>query len=250
MESWPVKYRPTKFEEVIGQDVVVSILKAVVQDQKVPAVLLCGRSGVGKTTILRIYAHNLLYPGKEFSSLENDPDFLELDASTSGGVGSLRELADTIEHKPMTGRYRFVLFDEVHAVTKDGYNVLLKMIEEPHAHVRFGFATTNPEKVPGTILGRSMVFSLRPVNRDLMTSKVRSVASSERLSVDDEVVNEIVRLSDGQVRDALKLLQQISSVENPTAGMVRELEGLSSAVTDVDFLRALMRKEVIGSFFR
>ena len=241
--NWPVRYRPREWENMLGQGPVCQILQKVAEDGSVPAVLLCGRSGTGKTSALRIYARDLICPGST-SPIEDHPDFTEIDASTAGGVADVREMAKRIEHVPVSGRYRFVLFDEIHAMTRDGFNVLLKMIEEPSSHVRFGFATTNTAKVPQTILGRSMVFSLRTISPEQLVAYIKQIAVLEAVTVSDDVLQEIATLSGGQVRDAIKLLQQVSVLDNPTTGVVRELEGLSAAVQEREFVSACFSKDV------
>lgn len=252
MTSWAVSHRPGTFRDIIGQDMVNEVLKGVIRRKQPPPSVLCaGRTGTGKTTTLRVYfkAINCSEPdnGEPCNKCEScvafsegsAVDFLEVDASTAGGVESMRNLAQDVRMVPLKSRYRGILIDEVHAMSKDGFNVLLKMIEEPGDHLKFGFATTEVDRVPKTILGRCIKFNLRPVGMNLLKSRIVAVCSQEKLSLPEDVINEIAVQANGQVRDAIMMAEQMSYLDQPTAQSVRDLVGLTSAFSEKDFLLAM-----------
>lgn len=252
MASWAVEFRPSSFKDIIGQDMVNEVLKGIVHKKAPPPSLICcGRTGVGKTTTLRVYfkAINCDSPksGEPCNECEHceafnagaSLDFMELDASTAGGVEAMRSLSQDVRMVPLKAKYRCVLIDEVHAMSRDGFNVLLKMIEEPQSHVRCGFATTEMDKVPRTIQGRCLKFLLRPVSTSLIKSRVSQVCAMKTSPLPDDVLNEIAYQSNGQVRDAIMFAEQMSYVDAPTPAHVRELVGLSSAYTEKDFIVAM-----------
>lgn len=255
--TWAVKYRPQLFSQIMGQDMVNEVMKGIIKKGSPPAsILCCGRTGTGKTTTLRVYAKAIncdsVQSGEPCNECELCDDFnrgaaldfQELDASTAGGVEAMRALASDVRLEPLKAKYRFVLIDEVHAMSKDGFNVLLKMIEEPPPRVRFGFATTEIEKVPRTIAGRSLRFLMRPVSLPLLKGRINYVCSKEGLTLPEEVVHEIAVQSNGQVRDAIMLTEQASYVKVPTPQTVRELVGLSTSYTEKDFILAMDMGEI------
>lgn len=230
--NWAVKYRPTNFEDVVGQTVVVQVLKKVAEERRIPSILLCGKSGVGKTTLLRLY-------GKAVLGGRTGMDLLEVDAAASGNVEEVRKLSKWCSIMPQEGEFKVLIIDEIHALTREAGTVLLSMVEEPNSFVRFGFATTNPSKVLPTIISRSMVFPLRPIEHTVIVDRMKGIAKSEGIDVPERAYAEIARFSGGQLRNAIRLLQQASYLDSEEEWNVRALVGLPSEVYEHEFLTAV-----------
>jgi len=237
--NWAVKYRPDSFEGVVGQDSVVKAVKKIAELKNVPAILLCGQSGVGKTTLLRIY-------GKSIVGSNSGLDFLEIDAAASGNVEKMRELERWCESLPQVGEYKMVVIDEVHALTREAGTVLLSMVEEPNSFVRFGFATTDPNKVLPTVLGRSMVFPLKRIPAGEVISKLNFIANNEGVSFPEDVIAEVGYVSGGQLRNAIRLLQQLSYLDNPSKSDVRRFVGLPAEICEDEFLSLVFKGDIDG----
>ena len=194
------KYRPTNFQEVVGQDHVVKALSnSITQDRIHQAYLLAGTRGVGKTTIARILAKCLNCQSEE-NPVTNPCDtcnaceeikvgrhleFLEIDAASRTGVDDMRDLIENVQYKPVNGKYKIYLIDEVHMLSKASFNALLKTLEEPPEHVVFIFATTDPEKIPKTVLSRCLQLNLKTVSHDVLQEHLKSIVTKEAISNDE-----------------------------------------------------------------
>ena len=223
------KYRPTNFDEVIGQDHIIKALVNSIDQNKIhQAYIFSGTRGVGKTTIARILAKcmNCESDSKPISTPCNKCsntieisegrsfDFLEIDAASNTQVDKIRELIETIEYKPAKGRFKIYLIDEVHMLSTASFNALLKTLEEPPKHVIFIFATTNPEKIPKTVQSRCLQLNLKTVNEELLVQHIQKILKLENINFDDCSTNMIANSAKGSVRDALTLLDQAIAYGN------------------------------------
>ncbi|MDR0932946.1 MAG: DNA polymerase III subunit gamma/tau [Victivallales bacterium] len=216
------KWRPQCFADVVGQEHVVRTLKNAIRQQRTAhAYLFVGQRGIGKTTLARIFAKamNCLDPQdgepccKCASCLaiaeENNLDVVEIDAASRNTVGDMRELAEDVMYQPVTGRYKIYIIDEVHMLSSQAWNALLKTVEEPPAHVKFIFATTEVHKVLKTIISRCQRFDLLPIPTRLIAERLRLIADREGVAINDDAVNAIARAAEGGMRDAQSLLDQM-----------------------------------------
>jgi len=217
------KYRPTNFKEVVGQDHVVQALSnSISQDRIHQAYLLAGTRGVGKTTIARILAKclncqsadgSVTNPCDECSACEEIKagrhlEFLEIDAASRTGVDDMRELIENVQYKPSNGLYKIYLIDEVHMLSKASFNALLKTLEEPPEHVVFIFATTDPDKIPKTVLSRCLQLNLKIVPQNILQNHLLSIVKDENVPNELDALGLIAESANGSVRDALTLLDQ------------------------------------------
>ena len=224
-----LKYRPQNFEDLIGQEVVAeTISKAIKQNKVSNAYLFTGIRGVGKTTIARILAKSLnCTAGIENQcklkcencdaiTNSNHIDVLEIDAASKTGIDDVRELIEFSRYGPTSSKYKIFIIDEVHMLSKQAFNALLKTLEEPPEYLKFIFATTEVKKIPVTVLSRCTRFDLSRVNSDELFKFIKSVSKKENGNISDDVIKLIVRISEGSVRDALSLLDRalISSDDN------------------------------------
>src|SRR6058998_2055169 len=218
------KYQPQRFSDVVGQEHVSQTLaNAITQNRIAHAYLFCGPRGTGKTTIARIFAKCLNCTGGpkvEFS--EDDPrcreitegrslDVLEIDGASNRGIEEIRELRETVKYAPASGKFKIYIIDEVHMLTKEAFNALLKTLEEPPEHVKFMFATTEPEQVLPTILSRCQRFDLRRSPVALIVKHLGHIAKLENVEIDDAALHAIARGADGGMRDAECALDQLIS---------------------------------------
>ncbi|MDO8535662.1 MAG: DNA polymerase III subunit gamma/tau [Candidatus Omnitrophota bacterium] len=218
------KYRPQAFDEVIGQSHITTTLEnAIAQNRVAHAYIFAGPRGVGKTTTARIFAKALNCErgptsdpcNKCPSCLEitqgSSLDILEIDGASNRGIDEIRNLRETVKFSPSKGRFKVYIIDEVHMLTMDAFNALLKTLEEPPAHVKFIFATTQAHKVPPTILSRCQRFDFRRISIKDIVDSLKAIAKKEGLKVDDDVLILMAKHSDGSMRDAQVVLDQISS---------------------------------------
>jgi len=217
------KYRPQTFEEVVGQSHVTEILTKALDNQKIShAYLFAGPKGSGKTSCARIFAKGLncetgitSKPCNECESCKlinegHSLDVIEIDAASNRGVDEIRELRERVKYRPAQSRYKVYIIDEAHMLTREAFNALLKTLEEPPEYVVFILATTDPQKIPPTVLSRCQRFRFKKLTSDEVFQILENVCKSEGFSYQREALELIAEVSDGAVRDALNLLEQIS----------------------------------------
>ena len=249
------KWRPRRFEDVLGQPHVVKALShALAGDKLHPAILLTGTRGVGKTTLARIIAKGLncdkgvsANPCGECSSCQQVDegrfvDLLEIDAASHTGVDNVRDLIDNAQYSPSRGRYKVYLIDEVHMLSKPAFNALLKTLEEPPPHVKFILATTDPQKLPITVLSRCLQFNLRRLPAALIRDLLAKVLAQEKLSAEPGAIAELARAADGSMRDGLSLLDQaiaFAGGKGLTRPQVEDMLGTQGRQILFEILRAV-----------
>ena len=223
-----LKYRPQIFDELVGQKIIVDTIKKSISINKIPnAFLFTGIRGVGKTTIARILAKNLnCTDSKKNNCLNNQCDnceqisesrhidVLEMDAASKTGVDDVRDLIEFSRYGPTSSKYKIFIIDEVHMLSKQAFNALLKTLEEPPKYLKFIFATTEVNKIPITVLSRCQRFDLMRISFDELLNFLKKVTSSENKSLNEDILKLIVKMSEGSVRDSLSLLDRIFLSEN------------------------------------
>lgn len=233
------KYRPEKFDEVIGQDHIVKAISGSLKAGKVAhAYLLCGPRGTGKTTIARIIAH-------ELGSSVND--IYEMDAASNRGIDDVRDIRENVRTLPFDSKYKIYILDEVHMFTKDAWNALLKTIEEPPEHVIFILATTELEKIPETIISRCQSFIFKKPTDAILAQVVINVAKKEGYKLQEGGAELIALLADGAFRDALGTLQKVISFSKDKVIDISEIEEITGAPNTTlvdDFLLAIAQKNI------
>ncbi len=264
------KYRPMRFAELIGQEAMVRTLtNAIATGRIAHAFILTGVRGVGKTTTARILARalNCVGPdGKGGPTIspcgECEPcraiaedrhvDVMEMDAASRTGVDDIRELTDGVRYKPVAARYKIYIIDEVHMLSKNAFNALLKTLEEPPPDVIFIFATTEIHKVPVTVLSRCQRFSLRRVPLELLTAHYGQIAKTEGMAAEPAAIALIARAADGSVRDGLSLLDQAIALsgETITEAAVRDMLGIADRGLVFDLFEAVLKGDAADALER
>src|SRR5579862_205842 len=252
------KYRPQTFADVIGQEHVTQTLRHAIEQNRIAhAYLFCGPRGTGKTTIARIFAKALNCTGGPKADFdENDPkckeisegrsiDVLEIDGASNNGVEQVRELRETCKYAPASSKFKIYIIDEVHMLSTAAFNALLKTLEEPPEHVKFMFATTDPEKVLPTILSRCQRFDLRRIPAKLIVEQLTRIAKQEKVMISPEALYAIARGADGGMRDAESTLDQLISfcgdkIEDPD---VLSMFGLAAQKQLLELSRAILSGE-------
>ena len=252
------KYRPASFEEVAGQQSIVRTLRNAINSGKIAhAYLFCGPRGTGKTSMARLYAKALNCEegiGHQCNKCSNclalnsssHPDVIEIDAASNNGVDQVRELIDQVRYLPIKGRYKVYIIDEVHMMSQGAFNALLKTLEEPPDHVIFILATTEPHKVLPTILSRCQRYDFTKIDDADLKAKLLWIAGMEDFSYEDAAIDEIVRLADGGMRDALSILDQALAYGD---GSVNEKDilsvfGLTSSKQRVELLKDVINGNI------
>ena len=258
------KYRPNNFAELIGQDALVRTLtNAIATDRLAHAFLLTGVRGVGKTTTARIIARSLncVEPDgtggptaqpcgqcEHCTMIAEDRhvDVIEMDAASRTGVDDVRELIEGVRYRPVTGRFKIYIIDEVHMLSRNAFNALLKTLEEPPEHVKFIFATTEARRVPVTVLSRCQRFDLRRIDADALIAHFAFVAESEGARISPEALRLIARAADGSVRDGLSLLDQAIAHGGAEIGeeAVRDMLGLADRDLVFDLFEHVIKGEI------
>ena len=218
------KYRPKTFNDVAGQEVIVKTLKNIIKNNKLThAYLFIGPRGTGKTSIAKIFAKTInCENSKDGISCENcdicisnnnneNIDVIEMDAASNNGVDEIREIKNHVTLLPTMSKYKVYIIDEVHMLTTGAFNALLKTLEEPPKHVIFILATTEPHKIPLTIISRCQSFEFKPIPKSVMTQKLKYICDEEKINVTDDALDLIAIDSNGGMRDAIGLLDQLNA---------------------------------------
>ncbi|MEE3000478.1 MAG: DNA polymerase III subunit gamma/tau [Pseudomonadota bacterium] len=264
------KYRPSDFNSLIGQDPMIRTLKNAFGSGRIShAFLLTGVRGVGKTTTARIIARGLNCVGVDGSGNATiDPcglcepcqaiaedrlvDVLEMDAASRTGVDDIRELIEGVRYKPVSARYKVYIIDEVHMLSRSAFNALLKTLEEPPAHAKFIFATTEIRKVPVTVLSRCQRFDLKRVDVETLSANFKWIAKAEGVSITDAAIALIAQAADGSVRDGQSLLDQVISTglresHELSDDTVREILGLINRDSSFDLFEFVMSGNIVSA---
>ena len=221
------RYRPLKLEDVVGQKQVTDVLSASLKSGKIGhAYLFIGPRGCGKTSVARILAHEV--NGFKYELEDDYVDIVEIDGASNRGIDDIRELREKASIAPTSGKYKIYIIDEVHMLTTPAFNALLKTLEEPPAHVIFIMATTDAHKVPVTITSRSQVYTFRLAETEALLKHLKSIATQEKIKIADDALQIIAKQAKGSFRDALSLLDQISTLSKSeiTKKMVVSAMGL------------------------
>ena len=253
------KYRPQRFADVVGQEHVTRTLTNAIEQKRIAhAYLFCGPRGTGKTTVARIFAKCLNCTGgpkvdfddKDFHVQEitegRSLDVLEIDGASNNGVEQVRELRETCKYAPANSQFKIYIIDEVHMLSTAAFNALLKTLEEPPAHVKFMFATTDPEKVLPTILSRCQRFDLRRIPSALITKHLAEIAKKEKVKIDEAALYAIARGADGGMRDAESTLDQLISFcgDNIEEADVLSMFGLAAESQILNLSKAVLNGEI------
>ena len=263
------KYRPSSFDDLIGQDAVVRTVSNAFETGRIPqAWILTGVRGVGKTTTARILARALNYElpdgsvkgptihmpvlGVHCQAImeSRHMDVLEMDAASHTGVDDVRQINDSVRYAPASARYKVYIIDEVHMLSTAAFNAFLKTLEEPPEHAKFVFATTEIRKVPITVLSRCQRFDLRRVEADVLMAHLANIATKEGVEVEVEALGIIARAAEGSVRDSLSLFDQaIAHAAGPVrADAVRQMLGLADRTRVIDLFEHLVRGDIAAAF--
>ena len=260
------KYRPVNFDELIGQEVLVRTLNNAISSGKIAhAFILTGIRGIGKTTTARIIAKALNCLG-ESGDGENSrnpcgvcsnciaisnsrfQDVIEVDAASRTGVDDIREIIDSINYAPAIGRYKIYIIDEVHMLSNNAFNALLKTLEEPPAHTKFIFATTEIRKVPTTVLSRCQRFDLRRLGNEELITHLVNILKKENFEAEEQALNLIASAAEGSVRDSLSILDSALSHNNYQkllpASVVEEIMGISDKSKILELFELILKGEV------
>ena len=243
------KYRPQTFDDIVGQNHIVSVLKnAIDKDQISHAYLFYGSRGTGKTSIAKIFANEV--NNNEVYQKEN-VDIIEIDAASNNGVDEVRDIKEAIKFLPTEGKYKVYIIDEVHMLTTAAFNALLKTLEEPPAHVIFILATTEIHKIPATILSRCQRFEFKNLSQEQLIDRLKYIAKEESLVIEEVAVEKIATLAKGGLRDAISILDQVSNYsEEITLNHILEVTSSISEDDILEFYRDLLKCDVIKSLLK
>jgi DNA polymerase-3 subunit gamma/tau len=234
------KYRSKSLDEVIGQDHITKTLKQAIKQGRIShAYLFTGPRGVGKTSVARILAHDI--NGLPYTDESAHMDIIEIDAASNRRIDEIRDLRDKVHVAPTSAKYKVYIIDEVHMLTREAFNALLKTLEEPPAHVVFILATTDAHKLPATIISRTQRFSFKPVEAAQVIDHLRNIAKQEKITVSDEALALLAEHGEGSFRDSISLLDQSGSLSKPVeADDIRQLLGVPSAAVLDELLESVV----------
>jgi DNA polymerase-3 subunit gamma/tau len=252
------KYRPSTFDTVAGQQHIVKTLENALKENKIAhAYLFCGPRGTGKTSMARLFAKALNCeegfghqcnhcPNCEAINRGNHPDVIELDAASNRGIDDIRDLINRVKYSPTLGKYKIYIVDEVHMLTVEAFNALLKTLEEPPANVIFILATTEPYKLMPTILSRVQRYDFTRISDKDLLANLKKVCEAESISFDEAALSQIVTLSDGGARDSLSILDQVIAYAGDKIELhhVQELYGLSTTEEKITLVKELNNSNV------
>ena len=253
------KWRPQSFSEVVGQEHIKRSLQNAIRYNRLPhALLFSGPKGVGKTTMARILAKALncergpsIEPCNKCISckeidLGNSIDVQEIDGASNRRINEVREIRENVKYLPSRGRYKVYIIDEVHMLTEEAFNALLKTLEEPPPHVIFVFATTEPHKVPPTIVSRCQRFPFHRISSSIICHRISEIASAEKIDIEEDAIRLIAHSSEGSLRDALSLLDQLVSFSTPPINVkdVQEILGLFDTHLVLETIDAILNGDL------
>ncbi len=239
------KHRPKKLSEVVGQEHITTTLQNAINKKSFShAYLFTGPRGVGKTTIARILAHEI--NGISYDNEDMKLDIIEIDAASNNRIDEIREIREKLHISPAELKYKIYIIDEVHMLTKQAFNALLKTLEEPPEHVIFILATTESHKIPDTIISRTQRFSFKPIDQNNTVSHLRSIADKESLKIEDGALTLLAEHGRGSFRDSISMMDQISGIDSKliTADQVAELLGMPDAKIILDILSTLESNDI------
>ena len=259
------KWRPSTFREVVGQDAVVTTLQNQIKSDRIGhAYLFCGTRGTGKTSAAKIFARAVNCPNA--AKLGGNPcnecevckaigsgramNVFEIDAASNNGVDNIRDIRDQVEYPPVTGRFKVYIIDEVHMLSPGAFNALLKTLEEPPAYVIFILATTDPQKIPATVLSRCQRYDFRRMSRQTITEHLKEITDNEGVKVEPQALEYIAEAGDGSMRDSLSLLDQCLAFhygELLTYEHVLDILGAADTTIFSDLFRRLLDRDVEGA---
>lgn len=243
-------YRPSRFDEVVGQEYIVKILKNTIKNKRIAhAYLFAGPRGTGKTTIAKLFAKAINCEDFNEEACDNcpsclafkennHPDIIELDAASNNSVDDIREIIEQVPYSPIVGKYKVYIIDEVHMLSSSAFNALLKTLEEPPAHVVFILATTDPQKIIPTVLSRCQRYNFSKISNLNMEKKMVEILNKEHLQYENKALDEVAMLAEGGMRDALSILEQVLSYNNDGIFLedVQRIFGLSTKEEKVELL--------------
>ena len=258
------KYRPQTFNDLIGQETLVQTLSnSIMQNRIAHAYILTGVRGIGKTTTARLIAMSLNCDERLNDTCEpcgkcdscvsiredRNLDVLEMDAASKTGVDDIREIIDNVKYKPVSSKYKIFIIDEVHMLSKNAFNALLKTLEEPPSHIKFIFATTEVKKIPITIISRCQRFDLRRIENKNLNLHLLSISERENIEIDKDAISLIVRAAEGSVRDGLSLLDQAIANESEkiTSDIVVKMLGLADRGRIFDLIELILQGKAPNS---
>ncbi len=256
------KYRPKSFSEVVGQDITTKVLKNAISIGKIgkdiTAILFSGQRGIGKTTLARIVAKSLNCERgiscNPCNACENcisisegkNVDVLEIDGASNRGIDEIRILRENVKLVPLKSRYKIIIIDEVHMLTQEAFNALLKTLEEPPPNVIFIFATTEKQRVPDTIISRTLAFDLFPIKKEEILKRLKGIAEKEKINIEEKALEKIAESSEGSLRDALTLLEK-AYMYNPEKINLKDVNEIIGFVEE-EIYKDLWNEIVNGNF--